>query len=121
MVEPIGWSLPGYGFGQDAVTRQHARLLLHEINRGRLDRLPTWFETLQDREEHWIAASTETDGRLITHQCGAGPADRGPPRCPCTLHRARAEPGHTPPDAARVEVQFYAFPTRLEATEHEGP
>jgi DNA-binding transcriptional ArsR family regulator len=114
-----GWSLPGLGSSDDPATRHHANLLLNEINRSRLERLRTWFETFREWDEHWVAAATETDGRLTltSDELAALTAD---------LHAVLAryieleQSRDTPrPDAARVDVQLYAFPTRLETVEDE--
>lgn len=116
-----GWSLPGLGSSQDPATRHHATLLLNEINRSRLERLRTWFETFPEWDEHWVVAATETDGRLtltsdelaeLSSELNALLARY------IQLEQSRDTP---PPDAARIDVQLYAFPTRREPSDDKEP
>jgi DNA-binding transcriptional ArsR family regulator len=116
-----GWSLPSLGSSQDPATRHHASMLLNEINRSRLERLRTWFETFQEWDDTWTSASIDTDGRLTltSDELAELAAD---------LHAVLARYIEVeqrrdvpPPGAARVDVQLYAFPTRLEPTRAEQP
>lgn len=116
-----GWSVPSMDLRRDEATRQQASLLLHELNRGRLERLRTWFETAREWGDDWVAASTDTDGRLtltvdeleqLTGELHAVLARY------VELEGSRQEP---PDGAARVDVQLYAFPfRRLEPQEGRG-
>ena len=116
-----GWSLPSLGSSQDPATRHHASLLLNEINRSRLERLRTWFETFPEWDEHWVSAATDTDGRftLTSDELAGLTAELHAVLARyIELEQSRDTP---PPDAARVDVQLYAFPTRLETLEDEQP
>ena len=108
-----GWAIPGYEFRRDDTTRPHATVLLYELNRARLERLRTWFETFHQWDQSWAEATTETDARitLTNEELGQLTAE---------LHRVLAryvelsDSRQDPPaGAARVDVQLYAFPTRL--------
>lgn len=114
-----GWSLPSLGSSQDPATRHYASLLLNEINQSRLERLRAWFENIQEWDERWVSASTDADGRftLTSDELAALSAELHTVLARYIELEQRRDP--PPPDAARVDVQLYAFPTRLEAASDE--
>jgi DNA-binding transcriptional ArsR family regulator len=115
-----GWHLAVESTTADS-TRRHAAVLLHEINRSRLERLRSWFENFAQWDEHWRAAATESDARLeLTRDELAALTDQ----LDAVLARfvQLQQEREPPPGAARVDVQLYAYPVRLhEPPEGQGP
>jgi DNA-binding transcriptional ArsR family regulator len=108
-----GWSIPSYDFRRRDATRHHASVLLHELTRGRLERLTTWFERPDDWDEGWVKAALDSDSRL---RLSRTELEQLSERLLDVLMEyveldgSREEP---PEDAALVDVQLYGFPVRL--------
>lgn len=108
-----GWTLPAFDFHRRPETRDHAAVLLHELARGRLERLTTWFETFHRWGEEWVEASTDADARLrLTRDELANLTEdlREVYDRYVELDGSREDP----PEAALISLQVYAFPV-------EGP
>ena len=112
-----GWAIPSFDFRRRESTRHHANVLLHELGRGRMERLTTWFERFDTWEEPWAEAAQDTEARLrltrdeleqLSEDLLAVLMEY------VELDGSRDEPPH---GAALVDVQLYAFPLRLTADE----
>ncbi len=115
-----GWSIPSFDFRRRESTRAHASVLLHELSRGRLERLTTWFESFDSWEEHWAKASLDSEARLkLTREELEELSERLTKILMeyAELDGDREEP---PPKAALVDIQLYAFPIRLTDEQDAG-
>lgn len=91
-------------------TRGYVDLLLHEVNRARLERLYAWREHSHKWPDEWIEASTDTDASLnLTHEEFAQLSRD----LRHVIERyAQMQHDRPPPQgSATVDVQIYAYPT----------
>jgi DNA-binding transcriptional ArsR family regulator len=100
----------GFGFMDDADTREAFTFLLREDLDERSRRLGNWFATARDWPEEWQCASTDMTGNLeLDPQQTRALADE----LAAVVARYREQPPG--PDARIVDVQYAVFPTDTDA------
>lgn len=107
-----GWTVPGFDFRQRDATRDHANVLLHELTRGRLERLRNWFERFDDWGKPWVEAALDSDGRLKLTREELEQLSQQLLEVLMRYVELDSSRERPPDGAALVDVQLYAFPVR---------
>jgi DNA-binding transcriptional ArsR family regulator len=111
-----GWYGHLFEFQQRDETRAHANVLMHEVTRARLERLHGWFEGYERWDDHWTRAAHDSDSRvrLTAEELEQVSQDL----LEVVMRYVDIDRNRdAPDDAALVDIQLYAFPTRLVADE----
>lgn len=105
-----GWRVPAFDFYRRPETRDHAAVLLHELARGRIERLTTWFQTFHRWDEEWVEASMDSDARirLTRDELASLTTELSEVYMRYVgVDESRDDP---PPGSALISLQLYAFP-----------